>query len=164
MGHTFIKFGFRVLQDVSSNARLISTIRNILLQRRQQLGQILIPPRPVLLRPGTTTRPQSQQRDVVLPIIARAPEIRNLTLDMRNLLQQSIFNVSINSEPVIQRQRRVQRISLEVAVWVNVLFAVVAVSEHFLNADVRLEIDDGHVGLRCRTVEGCAGGFTALFA
>ncbi len=108
--------------------------------------------------------PQSQQRDVVLPIIARAPQIADDPLYMHDFLQQPIVDAIVNPDPVVEGEGSVECESLKIAVWINVNLAALTIHKKFFDAGIAFEVDDGHVGLHSRPIEGRGCSLTSNLA
>ena len=65
---------------------------------------------------------------------------------------------------VIQRQARVQRVSLPVCAGIQIDLAAFTVREEFLNRHRGLEIDERHVGLHGGTVKGRGSSLAPVLA
>lgn len=161
---TLIQLSLWILQNVARNARLILSLRNLLLQSIQQERHILVSPLSPLHRIIARLGKQPHQRNIILPVIASRSEVTNRALDITDLLQQLVINLAVDSVAIVQSERSVESKPLEICNWINVLLAVAAVVQELFDGDVGLEIDDGHVGLHCRPVESCGSGFSSLFA
>ena len=65
---------------------------------------------------------------------------------------------------IVQSQARVQRKTLKIRSRINVDLPELAVLEHFDNADVGLEVDDGHVRLHGGPVKRSRSSLAPVFA
>lgn len=161
---TLIELRLRILQDVPRNTGLVRALGDLRLQHIQQLRQILVPSLPPHFGLRVPTRPEPQQRDVVLPVVAGAAQIADLAFDEDDLAQHLVVDVALDADAVVERQAGVQRELLEVRVGIDIDGAVPAVAENLLDARVRFEVDDGHVRLHGRPVERRRGRLAASLA
>lgn len=83
---------------------------------------------------------------------------------MADLLEQVVVDAPVDANAIVERQTRVERKPLEVHVGVDVDGAVLAVGQQLLDADVGLEVDDGHVRLHGRSVQRGGGGLATALA
>lgn len=126
---TFIQLGFWVLQHVSGDARFVLSLGNFVLEHFKKERQVLVASFSIFPCLIVSTRPYPHQRDVVLPIVARASQIRHDPLDMDDLLEEGTVNRPINANAVVQCQARVQSKPLEVSIWVYILAPIVAIRQ-----------------------------------
>lgn len=129
LSSTFVELGFWVLQHVSGNAGFVLSLGNLILEHVQQERQVLVASFSIFLCLIISTWPYPHQRDVILPVVARASQIRHHPLNMHDLLEEGTVDRPIDANPVVQRQARVQGKSLEVGVWINILLSVVAIRQ-----------------------------------
>ena len=150
---TFIQDGLGVFQDVSGYTGFIFPLGNLVLEFIQEQCQICISSGAKLSRLGILAWPESQQGNVVLPVIACTPEIRNDTLDMADFLKQSILNGSVDADAVVESQACIKCKSLVIWIWVDVNLTAFAIGEELFDAGGTLQVNNGHVGLDRRTIE-----------
>lgn len=126
---TFIQLGFWVLQHISGDARFVLSLGNLVLEHVKKERQVLVASFSIFLCLIVSTRPYPHQRDVVLPIVARASQIRHDPLNMDDLLEEGTLDRFIDTDAVVQCQARVQSKPLEVSIWVYILPPVVAIGQ-----------------------------------
>ena len=85
--HTSVQLCLRILHDIASDARLVRAILDLVLQRLQQTVHVHITPVLELDRLVALTWEESQQRHIVLPVIACRSKVANAALHVDNLLQ-----------------------------------------------------------------------------
>lgn len=161
---TIVQLGGRVLQNVSSDARLICTVVDSALEIGQEIRQILITAHSEFLSRRVLSSPKSKQWNVILPVVASRSEVGNLALNVSDFVEKLRVDVAIDAEAVVQSQRSVERKSGKVGRWVKVLASVLAIVKKFLDADERFEVENWHVRLNSRAVEGSGGGLPAVLA
>ena len=96
-------------------------------------------------------RQKSQNRNVVLPIMADTSQVANLSFAVDSLFQNLVVNIAIDSDSVVQGQADVERKALEVSVRVNIPF--LAIPEELVDAGGRFKVDDRQVRLDCVSVQ-----------
>ena len=101
-GFTFVQLGLGVFENVSRNARLVSTFSNLFLEHVKKFSKVDIPSRSVLGSHIIAARPKPEKRNVVLPIVARAPKVRYLAFYMDDFPQQLVVLVAIDANAIVQ--------------------------------------------------------------
>lgn len=162
--HTLVELGLGILQNIPRNARLVDSLGDAVLEDIQQVGQVLIPALTELLSLAIRLGQNPQQRDVILPVVAGATEVRDSALDIDDLAQQLVVHVALDAEAIVQGQAGVEREPLEVRGRIELHGAVLAVLQQLLDACRRLQVDDGHVRLHGGSVQRRGGGFAAALA
>ena len=85
--HTSVQLRLRILHDIASDGRLVRAILDLVLQRVQQTVHVHITPVLELDCLVALTWEESQQRHIVLPVIACRSKVSNTALHVDNLLQ-----------------------------------------------------------------------------
>lgn len=155
--HTHAELGLGVLENVACDARLVGAVGDALLEVRQHVGEVLVAAGAKLLGLCVLLVPDAQQRDVVLPVVARGAKVGNHALDVGDLAQQRAVDGALDAEAVVERERRVEGEARHVRDGVDVAAAAVAVVQQLADAGRALEIDDGHVRLHGGPVERRGG-------
>lgn len=151
--HTHTELGLGVLENVARDARLVGAVGDALLEVRQHVGQVLVAAGAKLLGLCALLAPHAQQRDVVLPVVARGAKVGNHALDVGYLAQQRAVDGALDAEAIVERERRVEGEARDVRDGVDVAAAAVAVVQQLADARRALEVDDGHVRLHGGPVE-----------
>src|ERR1700761_8591048 len=137
---TISKLGFRILQNIAGNARMICSGRDPFFEGIEKVQNVLVSPSPesdrVFLVPG----PQSHQRDIVLPSMCDATDVGKLSFNRNDLVQCLVLNTSLYADAVVQSQTDIQRETLKVAIGVDVR-ASLGVLRELVDACGGLEID-----------------------
>lgn len=163
-GRTFVQFCFGVFQDVASDAGPVCAVCDAILQSLEQGLYIYVSPLPEGDGLSRLLWEDAQQRDVILPVVARAAEVAHAPLHVGDLVEQLIILVAGNPVPVVECERSVERISLPVCPWVEVNFPTLGIGEQFFDADVGFEVNVRHVRLDGGAVERSCGGLAAVLA
>ncbi|KAL8948084.1 MAG: hypothetical protein Q9222_005702 [Ikaeria aurantiellina] len=102
--------------------------------------------------------------ELLLPSIARTPEVSHHPLDMLNLEYQILVYAALNAEAIVDCQARVQCKSLKVSIRIGVQGTVMAIRPQFSDTEPTSQIYDGHVALHGWLGQGGGNGVAALLA
>ena len=183
---TVVELGFWIFENIARDARLVLTLRDLVLEHVQELIHILRPspgckikvvsfksfgglncPCDSLLefqRAVPLARQPPQHRHVVFPVVTGTSKITDSPFDVTDLPQHSRIDVPFDSVSVVKRQARVERIALEIANWIDVDGTVLGVLDHFSDGRCGFEVDYGHVSAHGDDVESSSGSLAAAFA
>lgn len=115
---------------------------------------------------------QAEQGDIVLPVVGGGAEVADHAFDVDDFAEQGVVDAAFDADAVVEGEAGVEGVALEVGAGVDGDgLAIIASFSSFLGVAVEVadgvggfEVDDGHVGLHGRAVEGGGGGFAAPFA
>ena len=161
---TIIELSLGVFENVARDTGFVRTFGDTVFQHVQKEGQVLVATSPEFLGLVVHLGQDTQQRNVILPVVGRAAEIGHAALDVTDFLQQLVIDVAFDAEAVVKCQTGVEGKPLEVRGRVHVQGAVLAVAVQFLDAGVGLKVDDGHIGLCRRSIQGRGSGLATSLA